>query len=244
MRRAKNIKDLTLDIENGKVVVASDIHIPFQDDEAVDAFIKYCTKTKPEVVVLNGDVMDMFKLSRFTKGEGRNPYEEINACRGLLFRLRKACPKAKIYYIIGNHETRLERFILEKAPELECLLEDVFTILKVEDYKVEGCGRLIVNDNFKFYHGRLLGNKTGLSAIKELENSYMSGASGHCHKLAKYITRKAGRKFVWLETGCLCSMNPEYMIDPDWQQGFGVVEFRDGKLHKCEILEIENGEIL
>ena len=72
----------------------------------------------------------------------------------------------------------------------------------------------------------------------------MSGATGHTHRLAKYIARKAGRKFIWLETGCLCSMQPEYMLNPNWQQGFGMIQIEKGKVKRAEVLEIENGEIL
>lgn len=244
MKRAKNIKDLELKLKEGTIVVGSDFHIPFQDIQAVEAFRKYCTRVQPEVIVLNGDVLDMFMLSRFTKGEGRNPLEEISECRELLSRLRAENPEASIYYVIGNHENRLEKYVLNKAPELASLVEDVFTILKTEDFGIEGCASLTVNDNYVFKHGTLLGNKSGLSAIKEMENSYMSGATGHTHRLAHYIARKAGRKFTWMETGCLCSLTPEYMVNPNWQQGFGVIRISNSKVKQVKAIEIEYGEIL
>lgn len=243
MKRAKNILDLDLELKDGKVVVLSDIHIPFQDKKAVDVALQYLVINQPDVVVLNGDVLDMFMLSRFTKGEGRNPMEEIAMCRDFLRQIRDAVPNAKIYYVIGNHETRLERYVLTKAPELASLVEDVFTIIKTSDFDIRGCASLIVNDNFVFKHGTLLGNKSGLSAIKEMENSYMSGATGHTHRLCKYIARKAGRKFIWIETGCLCDLNPEYVIQPNWQQGFAVINFKNGKVHSAHAIEIDNGEI-
>lgn len=244
MKRAKNVIDIEAKLENGIIVIASDIHIPFQDDGAVRSFIKYCKERQPEVVVLNGDVLDMFMLSRFTKGEGRNPLEEMTMCQGFLDSLRKAVPDADIYYVIGNHENRLEKYVLTKAPELASLIEDVFTIIKTSDYRVRGCASVTFNDNFVCKHGTLLGNKSGLSAIKEMENAYMSGATGHTHRLCKYIARKSGRKFVWLETGCLCSLNPEYMINPNWQAGFAQLEFRNGKLYNSKVIEIEKGKIL
>ena len=244
MKRAKNIVDLELTMKDGLVLVASDVHIPFQDSRAVTSFITYCKEKQPDVIILNGDILDMFLLSRFTKGEGRNPLEEITECRSLLKELRDACKKSAIYYIIGNHETRLERYVLTKAPELSSLIEDVFTILKVDEFNVRGCASLTINDKILFKHGTLLGNKSGLSAIKEMENSYMSGCSGHTHRLCKYIARKAGKKFFWIETGCLCDLNPEYMINPNWQQGFARLDFKNGKVNNAKIIEIENGEVL
>lgn len=244
MKRAKNVIDLETKIKNGLVIIGSDIHIPFQDNNAVESFIRYCKEKKPEVIVLNGDVLDMFMLSKFTKGEGRNPLEEITMCRELLASVRAACPNTEIYYVIGNHENRLEKYVLTKAPELASLIEDVFSIIKTDDFKIRGCASLTINDNFVCKHGTLLGNKSGLSAIKEMENAYMSGATGHTHRLCKYIARKSGRKFVWIETGCLCDLNPEYCVNPNWQAGFAELKFKDGKLYHSRIIEIEKGKIL
>ena len=244
MKRAKNVIDIETKISNGLVVIGSDIHIPFQDDRAVACFVRYCKEKQPETIVLNGDVLDMFMLSKFTKGEGRNPLEEITMCRGLLEMIRKACPTSEIYYVIGNHENRLEKYVLSKAPELASLIEDVFSIIKTEDFKIRGCASVTFNDNFVCKHGSFVGSKSGLSAIKEMENSYMSGATAHVHRGIVYRARKAGRKFVWIETGCLCDLNPEYCILPNWCQGFATVEFKNGKVYKAKFLEIEKGEIL
>lgn len=244
MYRQKEIKTEELKIDNGIVIIGSDIHIPFQDDKAVKAFIDYCEEIQPTAIILNGDVLDFYKLSRFVKGEGRNPYEEITACQELLKDLKSKCQNSEVYYVIGNHETRLETYVLNNAPHLASLVEDVFSIIKTKDIGVTGCAEVNINDSFVCTHGKLLGNKAGLSAIKEIEKHYMSGASGHTHRLAKFITRKARRKFVWLETGCLCDLNPEYVQDPDWQQGFAVIQFEEGKLKRAEVLEIENGEVL
>lgn len=243
MIRNKKVPDIELDLKNGIVAVASDFHVPYHDEKAVATFVNYCREVQPNMIVINGDLVDMYMLSRFAKGEGRNPMSEIEEAREILATLRQYT-KADIYYVIGNHEQRLEKTILTKAPELASLIEDVFSIFKLDEIGVKGVGTITVNDNFVFKHGTLLGNKSGLSAIKEMENAYLSGATGHTHRLAKYIARKAGRKFVWLETGCLCSMEPEYMLNPNWQQGFAMIQFENGKVKRAEVLEIENGEVL
>lgn len=244
MIRNKKVPDIERQMENGLIAIASDFHVPFQDKKAVGAFITYCKEVQPIIIVINGDLVDMYMLSKFAKGEGRNPMAEIEEAREILGQLRDACPSSNIFYVIGNHEQRLEKTILTKAPELASLIEDIFSIFKLEDIGVIGCGSLTLNDNVVFKHGTLLGNKSGLSAIKEMENAYLSGATGHTHRLAKYIARKAGRKFIWLETGCLCSMEPEYMLNPNWQQGFAMMQIEDRKIKRAEVLEIENGEVL
>ena len=115
MYRQKDVKPIEIKIDTGSVVIASDIHIPFQDKAAVNTFIRYCEITKPTAIVLNGDVLDFYKLSRFVKGEGRNPYEEVTECQNLLKELKTKCPDSQIYYVIGNHETRLETYVDRKS---------------------------------------------------------------------------------------------------------------------------------
>lgn len=245
MYRQKDIKPKQFYCSDGAVIIGSDIHFPFQDDKAVEAFIEYCSKKKPQAVIIAGDALDFYKLSRFTKGEGRNPYEEMTMCRSFFKELRtRVGADTVIYYVIGNHETRLENYTLSNAPQLATLIEDVFTILKVSEFGVVGCSEVVINDEFVVTHGKLLGNKAGLSAIKEIEKHYMSGASGHTHRLAHFITRKAGRKFEWFETGCLCRLVPEYVQDPDWWQGFVVVTYEDGKRVFGRVIEIQDGRVL
>ena len=47
-----------------------------------------------------------------------------------------------------------------------------------------------------------------------------------------------------METGCLCGLYPEYMVNPNWQQGFARIDIKGGKVHSAKIIEIENGEVL
>ena len=240
----KELPILSHKIKDGTVLIGSDFHIPFQDKDAVDCFISKAIELQPDSIVINGDLLDFYRLSRFSKGEGRNPMEEIEEAKAILKSLRRYCPDSKIFYPIGNHESRLEKYVYDRAPEIISIIDNFYEILQCETIGVKGCHKVIFNNEFICKHGSLLGSKSSLSAIKEIERSFSSGATGHTHRLAKFITRKAERKFIWLETGCLCTMKPEYMLEPDWQQGFAVVEFRKGKLYKADVIEIEDGKIL
>ena len=226
MKRDNTLKEETLKLDNGMIMVVSDIHFPYEDKSAVAAFIRGVGFRKPDVIVLNGDLLDFYKLSKFSKDPaGKNPEEEIEMCKTFLKRLRKEAGK-------------------DNAPMVAGLMENVFSLLKLEESNTIGCASLLVNDCFLFKHGSRLGNKSGLSAIKELEAHYLSGASGHTHRLSRYSVRKAGRRFIWLETGCLCDLDPEYMIDPDWEQGIGIVTFEKGKLKNAKVYPIVNGQVL
>lgn len=167
-------------IENGLIIIGSDFHYPFHDELAVEAFMNYCKIKQPEVIVLNGDLLDFYRLSRFSKGEGRNPKEEIDMVKDLLSNIRESCPESIVYYPIGNHETRLEKYVYDKAPEIASIVDNFYEILGCEGLGIKGCSKVLFNSSFVCKHGQLLGKKAGQSAMKELENSYMSGATGHC----------------------------------------------------------------
>lgn len=245
MIRNNNINDYEVRLEYGNVYVISDIHFPYQDNEAIEAFLRYVEMNgEPNIIVLNGDLLDFYKLSRFSKDpSGKNPAEEIEMLRDFLAELRKASPNSDIYYTIGNHETRLEKYVLDNAPAVACLMDNVFDIIKLDKYNIIGCGSVTIND-VVFKHGSRLGSKSGLSAIKEMEAHYMSGATGHTHRLSRFSTRKSGKRFIWLETGCLCDLNPEYMLNADWEQGFASIVFSEYKMLHAQIHPIHKGVVM
>ena len=50
-----------------KVLILSDIHVPYHSIDAITAAIQYAKKTKPDALLLNGDTIDCHRLSRFVK---------------------------------------------------------------------------------------------------------------------------------------------------------------------------------
>ena len=180
MRVQKELPVININVTDCSIAIASDFHYPFQDESAIAAFLTYVTIRQPDYIVLNGDLLDFYRLSRFSKGEGRNPKEEIDMVKGFLKTLRDKCPNSNIYYPIGNHETRLEKYVYDKAPEIASIMNNFYELLNCEELGVIGCSKVIFNNSFTCKHGMLLGKKAGMSAMKEIENSYMSGATGHC----------------------------------------------------------------
>lgn len=240
----KDLPIIKREIMDGTILIGSDFHIPFQDNKAVDAFIDYAIETQPEVIVINGDLLDFYRLSKFTKAEGRNPRQEIAEAKIILESLREGCPYTDIYYPIGNHESRLETYVFNKAPDLESIIDSFYDLLECKRFKVQGCHRVVINNEIVLKHGDFVAQKAGQTAIKEMDSSYSSGATGHTHRLAKIIRRINGKKFYWLETGCLCDLQPHYKLQPDWTQGFGILKIKDYKLVYADVKEIEDGKII
>lgn len=242
----KDLPIIKKDLMKGRVIVGSDFHVPFQDDKAVDCFIDYVADKQPEVVVIAGDLLDFYKLSKYVKGPGRDPIEEIKIAKDILGAIRDKVPYADIYYTIGNHESRLENYVYTKAPDLAGMVGSFYDLVGCKELNIVPCHRVEFNKNeLVVSHGKFVGQRAGQSALKELlAHPFKFGICGHTHRLIKLIYRMLGIKRIQIENGHLGTMNPHYVLDPDWQQGFSEVKFDNWEAIEANVLEIENGRII
>jgi hypothetical protein len=68
-----------------------------------------------------------------------------------------------------------------------------------------------------------------MSGWGELQKHGCSGTSGHTHRLALNWYTTYSKTSFWLESGCLCDVNPDYIIGgcPDWKQGCALITVED-----------------
>ena len=241
-----------------KILVFSDLHIPYQDDKAIDCMIQYATKQyKPDTIVINGDLLDFYGLSNFDKNPARKDciQNDLDTAKRFLYDLRKSFPKAKIYYLEGNHEVRLQKY-LWKNPELISLdairLENLLELKqnKIEfigaspDYWKRDNGHLKLGDII-IMHGdnRLNGAKysqySGYAAKNTMMTFQMSTVQGHTHRLGKVYNSNPYKKMTGIEEGCLSQISGS----ANWQQGFLTFELDKNKGVNQRLYQI-NDEVL
>jgi len=116
-----------------KALIIPDVHAGFHSVKAWDVMLKFAIDFKPDEITILGDFIDCLNLS----GHGaKSPAiaarleDEVNASNSLLDQLDSLFPEARKVYIEGNHETRFERFIVNKCPELFGITELKF-LLKI-----------------------------------------------------------------------------------------------------------------
>jgi predicted phosphodiesterase len=91
-------------INQSKVLIISDTHFPYQNNEAIRIAINYGKEKKVNCILINGDLFDFAGISRHEKDwRQRSVFEEFEAVRMFLNELRKHFPRAKIVYKLGNH---------------------------------------------------------------------------------------------------------------------------------------------
>jgi predicted phosphodiesterase len=231
-----------LDAKVVRAILYGDIHYPNQDEAALTILESITAEYQPDVLVCIGDLLDCYKISDFEK-DPRNRVrlqDEINLARTHLHRMAQLAPKARRVLLEGNHEDRLRRQMWdahEKQREM-FLLDDVTSALEWpkllhldeigwEFYPYHGPGQsqLDLLPKFIVKHGNFVRKWSGSSGKAEHERLGKSGASGHCHRLGMFFHRDHNGNHGWLETGCLCQLDPDWMPYPDWQQGFWTLAF-------------------
>ena len=93
-----------------RILCISDMHIPFNKD--IKEFFKY--KGKVDTLVLNGDIIDNYSMSSFTKMYRLSLVEELIQARELLIELIEEIQPKKVTVVTGNHEIRLGKKIADK----------------------------------------------------------------------------------------------------------------------------------
>ncbi len=108
----------------------SDIHMPSHNVSMVGPegkIFKLIKKKKYKKIVQNGDLVcfDDFSAHKPIPGKDADAVESIKLVKEFNANLRKAAGKdAEIWYVEGNHEQRLENYLVRNAPHLlplDCL---------------------------------------------------------------------------------------------------------------------------
>jgi len=206
--------------------------------------VPFVKELKPHGIHLNGDITDHFQLSDFDK----NPLTkttvktEIVTLGAFLKHFRDVPLKN---YKGGNHEDRWRRYLWAHAPALvETGCVDFHKVFQLDehgfDYNPYGTkswiGKLMLT------HGHHCRKYSGHTARAHFEQYGCSVMHGHTHRLGSYFHTNVNGPHVCYENGHLSDVNKaEYITDPDWQQGFSVVQvFEDGtfNVEQVKILEI------
>ncbi len=214
-----------------KIAIFSDIHVPYHSIEAITVALDWCKKEKPDLLLLNGDTLDMYQLSRFDKDpRKRNFAHELKTMEELLLIFQKTL-KCPILFKKGNHSERYESFLFAKAKELIGVEEfDLDNIIRkrVKDIEIVGDKRIIHANNLNIVHGHEFsqGFFSPVNVARGLAlRAKASALQGHNHQTSEHTSIDINGKLMttW-STGCLCELHPRYAPINNWNWGFAMVE--------------------
>lgn len=95
---------------HNRILCISDIHIPF--NLPIDILKEYINKV--DTLIINGDLLDTYSLSKFTKMYRQPLIDELIKAREYIITLVDMIKPKRLIAITGNHEMRLGKAIADK----------------------------------------------------------------------------------------------------------------------------------
>lgn len=197
----------------------SDVHIPNQDNKAIELAIDYGVKNKINCVVLGGDILDN---TPFTSHDAPPPSAKdvrmwFEYVQKFLEYLRHHFPTAHIVWLEGNHDNWYVRYLMKKAP---VLFEDPYyripQRLDLKKYNVEFYEQNIIVRAGKLHlaHGHTM-VKGVFAPVNAARGVFLRSKSsmliGHVHTTSNHSeTTIKGEQISTWSTGCLCTLAPDY----------------------------------
>lgn len=233
-----------------RLLILSDIHIPYHSLSALTCTFDYAKKEKPDAILLNGDTLDFFGLSRFVKDpKARSFAEELRAFKEFMDVLKKTF-NAKVYFKLGNHEERYFHFLWMKAHEIvgveEFELENIIKA-RAEGIEIIKDKRIIKAGDLNIIHGHEFGGSV-FSPVNIARGLFLRGKvsaiQGHNHQTSEHTeSNMNGEIMTTWSSGCLSELNPSYLPINKWNHGFCLVDI-DGDKFDVRNKRIYKGRIL
>lgn len=232
-----------------RLLVLSDIHIPYHSITSLTIAFDWAKKQKPDAILLNGDTLDFFGLSRYAKDPKKRSFSsELESFKDFISILKKTFD-AKIYFKIGNHEERYEHYLWMKAGELNGVDDfELSNIIKAraEGIEIIGDKRIMKAGELNIIHGHEYpGAFSPVNIARGLfTKGKVSAMQGHNHQTSEHTEADMNGKLTttW-SVGCLCELHPLYMPLNKWNHGFAFVEI-DGEDFQVENKRIYKGKVL
>jgi predicted phosphodiesterase len=219
------------------ILIGSDLHDKEADPFVLGVFLDTAKRIQPDIIVLNGDMFDEYEFSKFDQDPRQiNLKERYDFMREKFFKpLRKACPKAQIDFIMGNHEFRILRHMADRTPNLRSLMDlmgiSLSKLLGLDEHEINLVSKFDlsaykpseirdeVKKNYKVYYDCFVTDHHGI------DNFVMCGVSSHTHKpgFRTKVNEQFGSVF-WLTTGCMAKVDAEYVPGMcQYQNSFAIV---------------------
>lgn len=230
-----------------KIVVISDLQVPYHDERAVRNVAAFIRRFKPDQVITIGDEIDLPQISRWTEGTPGWFEQSLGTDRDATVQILWDLQVTDM--IRSNHTDRLYNVIMKKIPAFLALPE-----LKFEKFmKLDTLGIKFHRKPLEFapdwiaIHGDEGSVKPtpGLTALDSARKHGKSVVCGHTHRAGQSAFTEAsggvlGRVLRGVEVGNLMDFKKAGYTKgvANWQQAFAVF-YVDKKTVTNTIIHIE-----
>ncbi len=233
-----------------RVLILNDIHLPYQDNDALTAAIDYGVKNEPNAIFLNGDVLDIHQLSFFERDPKKKHFaNELEIFKRFMGILSETF-KVPIYFKFGNHEERYDRFLMQKAKELSGVEEFELAniIQKRADCTVIRDKRIVTINGLPYVHGHEFGRGV-FSPVNAARGLFLqakhSAVKGDCHTTSEHTEPNIfGKIMTTYSVGALCGLTPQWLPLNKWNHGVAMQFNESENIYSLDNRRIYKGKVL
>jgi predicted phosphodiesterase len=234
-----------------RLLVLSDIHIPYHSIGALTCALDYGKKENPDGILLNGDTLDFFGLSRYVKEPNKRSIPHELLAFKQFFEIIQKEFGCKIFFKLGNHEERYNHFLWMKAGELsgvdEFKLEEIIKA-RAEGIEVIGDKRIMHAGKLDIVHGHEFGGSV-FSPVNIARGLFLkakvSAMQGHNHQTSEHTeSNMNGEITTTWSLGCLSELHPAYLPINKWNHGFAIVDIEENGNFEVRNKRIYKGKVL
>jgi predicted phosphodiesterase len=228
-------------------LVMCDLHIPYHNIPTISELINYGIQKGVKAILINGDFLDCYPLSKFQPDPRKRSFaDELEAGREFLDQLAK-WTGARIFFKYGNHEERLEKLLIVKAPELLDVEEfNLNILLRFGEKKIDYIKdkRPVYIGKLPILHGHEINIKSAIvnPARTLFLKTYHSGMMGHLHVTSQHNEQALDGKLIscW-SVGHLGDPHPLYAPYNRWNHGGARIETdKDGDFEVINLRLMRN----
>lgn len=211
-----------------KILFVPDTHVPYHDKEAWNLMLKVGKEFKPKHLVIGGDFGDFYGVSSHDKNPNRalRLEEEVNEIKTCLDQLKDLGAENNVF-VAGNHEDRLERYLMTKAPELF----NFISVKKILGLEEKGFKYVPYKHTYKL--GKMnITHDTGQAGryahYKALETYQHNIIINHTHRIGYAVEGNAKNErhvcamFGWLGDVEKVDYMHRVKAKKEWSLGFGI----------------------
>jgi len=234
------------------IIAGGDVHIPYHDQDALEIFLERAYSTGANTLLMAGDWLDMYQVSRWNKDPNlRSVKEELDIFNSVLDMIQRELPDTKLIFKIGNHEARFDNYLMQNAPDLYGLEQiRLKNILKLADRGIDLVAdkQLIKYGHLHILHGHeyVFSISNPVNPARGLYNrAKKSSLCFHHHQTSEHTEPSInGDVDTCWSVGCLCGLRPDYMPYNKWNHGFVEINGNDDGEFLVENRRIVNYKIM
>jgi len=214
-----------------RIVVISDLQVPFHDERAVRNLAKFIKRYKPDDVLCVGDEIDFQTISRWSTGRDEwsgTIGRDRDACQNVLYEL------GVTHIVRSNHTDRLYKSLASRLPGLIGLPELQYeNFMNFKELGIKFHRKPYeITPTWIMVHGdeQAINHNAGLTALGAARRHGKNVVAGHTHRQGISSFSEAsggvlGRVLTGFEVGHLMDERQAYYTKGtfNWQKGFGIL---------------------